>query len=134
MKKARSQPLLGHLADQTGCITGRDMGKSMCFLSRREGMIYSLSRTFPMSHSHDRLLQTILQEPLSGNIHWRDVESLLHHIGAVVEPGHGARMKIELNGVIGTLHRPHHSGVCSKQDIRHLRDYLTSAGVTPSAQ
>ena len=87
-----------------------------------------------MSHSHERLLHAILQEPLGGNIHWRDIESLLHHLGAVIEPGHGARMKIELNGVIGTLHRPHHSGVCSKQDIRHLRDYLTSAGVDPPLQ
>jgi hypothetical protein len=85
----------------------------------------------PMSHSHERLLQAILQEPLSGNIHWRDVESLLHHLGAVIEPGHGARLKIELNGVLGTLHRPHHSGVCSKQDIRHLRDYLIAAGLKP---
>jgi hypothetical protein len=83
-----------------------------------------------MSHNHERLLQAILGEPLGANIHWRDVESLLHHLGAAIEPGHGARMKIELNGVIGTLHRPHHSGVCSKQDIRHLRDYLNAAGIT----
>jgi hypothetical protein len=85
-----------------------------------------------MSHNHERLLQAILQEPLSANIHWRDVESLLHHLGASIEPGHGARMKFELNGVIGTLHRPHHGGACSKQDIRHLRDYLTAAGVSSS--
>ena len=87
-----------------------------------------------MSQSHERLLQTILQEPLGGNIHWREVESLLRHLGAVIEPGHGARMRVELNAVIGTLHRPHHSGVCSKQDIRHLRDYLNAAGVTAPQQ
>jgi hypothetical protein len=87
-----------------------------------------------MSHNHNRLLQTILEEPLGANIHWRDVESLLRHLGAAIEPGHGARMKIELNGVIGTLHRPHHSGVCSKQDIRHIRDFLTEAGVVSPLQ
>jgi hypothetical protein len=84
-----------------------------------------------MSHSHERLLSAILQEPLSANIHWRDVESLLQHLGAVIEPGHGARLKIVLNGVIGTLHRPHHSGVCTKQDIRHLREYLIAVGISP---
>jgi len=84
-----------------------------------------------MSHNHNRLLQTILEEPLGANIHWRDVESLLRHLGAAIAPGHGARMKIELNGVIGPLPRPHHSGVCSKQDIRHLRDYLAAASVNP---
>ncbi|MGB7931617.1 MAG: type II toxin-antitoxin system HicA family toxin, partial [Gammaproteobacteria bacterium] len=35
-----------------------------------------------MSHNHERLLQAILEEPLGANIHWRDVESLLHHLGA----------------------------------------------------
>ena len=82
-----------------------------------------------MSHKHERILNAILQEPVSGNLHWREVESLLHHLGASIEPGHGARLKVELNGCEGTLHRPHHSGVCSKHDIRHLRDYLLAAGV-----
>ncbi len=82
-----------------------------------------------MSHKHDRILQSILEEPVSGNIHWREVESLLQHLGADIEPGHGARLKVLLNGVEGTLHRPHHSGVCSKQEIRHLRDYLLRVGV-----
>ena len=85
-----------------------------------------------MSHKHERILQAILQEPVSGNIHWREVESLLRHLGAKVDSGHGARMRVELNGFEGTLHRPHHSGVCSKHDIRHLRDYLLSAGVKTS--
>ena len=106
------------------------MGELLNFLARRGGVMrFTVQERIPMSLNHERLLQTILQEPLSGNIHWRDVESLLHHLGAAIEPGHGARMRVELNGVIGTLHRPHHSGVCSKQDIRHLRDYLTAAGV-----
>lgn len=83
-----------------------------------------------MSHKHHRILSTILEGPVSGNIHWREVESLLHHLNAVIEPGHGARMRVILNGVDGTLHVPHHSGVCDKHDLRHLRDFLMSAGVT----
>ena len=83
-----------------------------------------------MSQKHERILLAILQGPVSGNIHWREVESLLHHLGATIEPGHGARLKVELNNVEGTLHRPHHSGVCSKHDIRHLADFLTAAGIS----
>lgn len=83
-----------------------------------------------MSHKHQRLLQAILQEPVSGNIHWREVESLLHHLGATLEPGQGARFRVLLNGVEGTLHRPHHGGVCGKQEIRHLREYLVAAGIS----
>ena len=37
-----------------------------------------------MSHKHLHLLRTIFQDPVSGNIHWREVESLLHHLGAEV--------------------------------------------------
>jgi hypothetical protein len=84
-----------------------------------------------MSQKHKRLLEAIQSEPVSGNIHWREVEALLVHLGAHIEPGHGARMHIELNGVHGTLHRPHHSGVCEKHDVRHIRDYLNEAGIMP---
>jgi hypothetical protein len=87
-----------------------------------------------MSQKHQRVLSAIMQEPIGGNIHWREVESLLHHLGAQIEPGHGARMRVVLNGVEGTLHRPHHSGVCGKHDIRHLREFLASAGITSSSQ
>jgi len=83
-----------------------------------------------MSHKHQRVLNAIFQEPISCNIHWRDIESLLHHLGANIQSGHGARMRVVLNGVEGTLHRPHHSGACSRHDIRGLREYLTSAGIT----
>ncbi len=85
-----------------------------------------------MGHKHQRTLEAIFHEPISGNLHWRDVESLLNHLDARIEPGHGARMRVVLNGIEGTLRRPHHSGVCTKQDVRHLREYLASAGVTLS--
>ena len=51
-----------------------------------------------MSH-HLNLLRTIFQDPVSGNIHWREIESLLHHLGATVEPSHGARFRVVLNNV-----------------------------------
>ena len=42
-----------------------------------------------MSHKHANLLHTVFHDPISGNIHWREIESLLHHLGAQVEPAHG---------------------------------------------
>ncbi len=86
-----------------------------------------------MSHKHASLLRTIFQDPLSGNIHWREVESLLHHLGAAVEPSHGARFRVVLNGIEIILHHPHHGSTCSKQDIKTLRDFLSHAGVSVSA-
>ena len=84
-----------------------------------------------MSHKHESLLRSIFEGPVSGNVHWREVESMLTHLGAKVEPHHGASFRVVLNGVEGFLHRPHNSNTCSKQELRHVRDYLTSAGVDP---
>jgi len=85
-----------------------------------------------MSHKHANLIRAIFHDPVSGNIHWRDVESLLHHLGATIESLPGARQRVVLNRTEGVLHRPHHSNVLSRQDVHHLREYLARAGVTPS--
>jgi hypothetical protein len=86
-----------------------------------------------MSHKHLTLLRSVFQEPAPANVHWREVESLLRHLGAEIEPAHGARFRILLNGHEGFLHHPHHGTTCSKSEIRLLRGYLASAGVSPSS-
>lgn len=85
-----------------------------------------------MSHKHLNLLRSIFQDPVSSNIHWREVESLLRHLGAAVEPAHGARFRVVLNRVEGFFHHPHHSNVCDKQTIKGVREFLAHAGVSPS--
>jgi hypothetical protein len=111
--KAAGQPLEG---DWRGCAWSPEQAKT----------------DSPMSHKHINLLRTIFQDPISGNIHWREIESLLNHVGATIEPSHGARFRVVLNGIEGFLHYPHHGSTCSKQDIKLLREYLAHAGVTPS--
>lgn len=86
-----------------------------------------------MSHKHDNLMRAIFDGPVSGNVHWREVESLLAHLGAKVEPHHGASFRVVLNDVEGFIHRPHNSSTCTKQELRHLRDWLASAGVSLSS-
>ncbi|MBX9810412.1 MAG: type II toxin-antitoxin system HicA family toxin [Burkholderiales bacterium] len=71
-------------------------------------------------------------DPISGNIHWREIESLLHYLGAVIEPLSGARLRVKLNGVEGIPHRPHHSNTLDKNGVKALREYLARAQVTPS--
>lgn len=85
-----------------------------------------------MSHKHEQLLRAIFHDPVSGNIHWRDVESLLNHLGASVEPLSGARLRVTLNRMEDILHRPHHSNVMDRQGIKHLREFLARARATPS--
>jgi len=86
-----------------------------------------------MSHKHEQLIGAIFHDPISGNIHWREIESVLNHLGAQVEHLSGARIRVKLNGHEGILHRPHHSNVLDRQGVKHLREYLARAGVTPSS-
>ncbi|GAO35360.1 hypothetical protein SCT_0746 [Sulfuricella sp. T08] len=86
-----------------------------------------------MSHKHINLLRAIFHDPVSGNIHWREIESLLHHLGASVTSAHGARFHATLNGYEEFLHHPHQSNVCDKMLIKQLREFLARAGVTPSS-
>jgi hypothetical protein len=82
---------------------------------------------------HANLLRTIFRDPPSGNVHWRDIESLLRHLGASLEPIAGARVRVKLNRMEDVLHRPHHSNVLDVSALRHLREFLARAGVTPAA-
>ena len=53
-----------------------------------------------MSNKHRHTLEAIFRDPPAGNLQWREVESLLNHLGAVVESGHGAK---PLRRVVGNL-------------------------------
>jgi hypothetical protein len=85
-----------------------------------------------MSHKHENLLRTIFHDPISGNIQFREVESLLKHLGADVESLSGTRIHVKLNGAEGTLHRPHPGSALGRQDVLHLREFLGRGRVTPS--
>lgn len=85
-----------------------------------------------MSRHHVNLIRSIFHDPPSGNLHWRDIESLLKHVGSTLEPIAGARIRMRLNGVEGVLHRPHHGHTLDASALLHLRGLLARAGVTPS--
>lgn len=85
-----------------------------------------------MSHKHEQLLTTIFHDPISGNIHWREVESLLGHLGAHIEPLSGARIRVTLGRAEGILHRPHHGNTLDRHGVQHLREFLARGGATPS--
>lgn len=86
-----------------------------------------------MSNKHDSQLKAIFHDPVSGNIHWREVESLLRHLGATIEPAHGARFHVTLNDMDCFLHHPHQGNVCDRNLVKYLREFLIRAGVSPSA-
>jgi len=83
-------------------------------------------------HKHEHLLEAIFHDPVSANIHWREVESLLHHLGALIEPLSGARLRVRLNGHEDTLHRLQGGSTLGRQEVKHLREFLAHGRMTPS--
>lgn len=87
-----------------------------------------------MSHHHGTLIRTVFHDPISANIHWREVESLLHHFGAQVETLSGNCVRARLNRAEGVLHRPHRVHTLHRNGVRGQRGFLASAGGTPPSQ
>lgn len=85
-----------------------------------------------MSRHHTQLIRAIFHDPPPHNLHWREVESLLRHVGAAIEPISGARLRVTLDRHEETLHRPH-SDELDRQAVLHVRAFLGRAGVTPAA-
>jgi hypothetical protein len=86
-----------------------------------------------MSSRHVKLIRAIFTDPPSHHIQWRDVESLIRHVGAEMEPLSGARVRVSKDHVESILFRPHHhQNTLDASGIAHLRGFLARAGVTPA--
>jgi hypothetical protein len=86
-----------------------------------------------MSRHHTQFLRSIYHDPPPHNLHWRDVESFLRHVGAEIEPLSGARFRVTKDHQEYVLHRPHHNNTLDAHSVVHLRQFLGRVGVTPAA-
>ena len=84
-----------------------------------------------MNKRHRRTLNAIFAQPISGNIKWQNVESLLKSLGAVISERAGSRVAVLLNDRVAVFHRPHSSPNMDKGAVRDLRRFLENAGITP---
>ena len=59
-----------------------------------------------MNKRHQRTLNSIFTQPISGNIKWRDVEALLMNLGATLSERAGSRVAVSLeNDKLSTVSR-----------------------------
>ena len=84
-----------------------------------------------MNKRHRRTLDAIFAQPISGSIKWRDVESLLKTLGAILTERAGSRVSVSLNDRVVVFHRPHPGPNMDKGAVRDLRRFLQSARITP---
>lgn len=84
-----------------------------------------------MNKRHQRTLNAIFAQPISGNIKWRDVEALLKSLSATLQERAGSRVAVLLNNQVAVFHRPHPSPNMDKGAVRDVRRFLENVGVTP---
>jgi len=83
-----------------------------------------------MHNRHRATLDAIFAEPTPAQMRWVDIESLFASVG-VVREGSGSRVRVRVNDVPATFHRPHPRSTVGRMTIANVRVYLTRAGVTP---
>jgi hypothetical protein len=83
-----------------------------------------------LNHHHRVTLEKIFSHPLSGNVEWRQVRSLLEAAGTTTQEPNG-KVKVELGGETQVLQPPDDKDV-DRQMIVDLRRMLTNAGLEPS--
>jgi len=84
-----------------------------------------------MKRKHQKTLEQIFSRPVSGNIKWSDIESLLQGLGAKIKEREGSRIGVVLFGEIQVFHRPHPSPDTDKGAISSIRKWLERKGVKP---
>jgi hypothetical protein len=83
-----------------------------------------------LTHHHRDTLEKIFSHPLSGNVEWRQVLSLLAAVGTTTQEPNG-KVKVELGGETEVLRPPNDKDV-DRQMIVDLRRLLTTDGLEPS--
>jgi hypothetical protein len=86
----------------------------------------------PLSGSHLRTYETIFQHPLSHNLEWRAVHSLLGNLGHLAEEPNG-NFKATRNGQTLVLHPPRTKDVAEPEEIMALRHFLERSEPEPAA-
>ena len=78
---------------------------------------------------HQATVDKIFHHPVSHNIQWHDVLSLLQSVAVVAEE-HDGRYKVTLGSETETFDVPRHHDI-DEQQVVDLRRMLKSAGITP---
>jgi len=84
-----------------------------------------------MNSKHKRVLRAIFTDPVSGNIEWIAIETLLIAVGCQVIEGSGSRVRFVINGEVETFHRPHPAKEAKRYQVRDARQFLLRIGVKP---
>lgn len=83
-----------------------------------------------LTSHHRATLEKIFQHPVSHNLEWNDVYSLLNAVADVSEK-HDGKFEVVLNGQSETIERPKHKDL-EAQEVIDVRRLLEGAGYGPA--
>lgn len=84
-----------------------------------------------MKRKHKKTLEAVFARPVSGNVHWRDIEALFVELGAEISEREGSRVAVVLFGEVRVFHRPHPSPSTDKGALSSIRKWMEQHGVLP---
>jgi hypothetical protein len=76
-----------------------------------------------------KTLELIFNNPVSGNIEWRKIETLFLSLGAVRTERAGSAVSFVLNDIRADFHRPHPDKVALRYRVKDARKFLEQAGI-----
>lgn len=90
----------------------------------------NMNSNLPLTGTHLRTYNTIFQHPISHNLEWRLVYSLLEKVGQVTEEPNG-NLKATCNGQTLVLQRSYTKDVAGDKEVMDLRHFLERSGAKP---
>jgi hypothetical protein len=84
-----------------------------------------------MNSRHQKTVNFIYSEPVSGNIEWRRIEALFIAVGCQIIEGSGSRITILHGAKKASFHRPHPGKEALRYRVNAARDFLKLIGVQP---
>jgi len=82
-----------------------------------------------MNHHHRKILHALFAHPVSGNIAFRDVESVLRELGAEITQAKSGKIHVVLNNKSANFSHTNHS--VSREEVVRLRKFIQSCGIDP---
>jgi len=86
---------------------------------------------YNMNSKHRKTLEAIYNNPVSGNIKWKRIESLFIAVGCEIIEGRGSRITVVYGTDKVAFHRPHPRNEALRYRVHAARDFLTMIGVKP---
>jgi hypothetical protein len=84
-----------------------------------------------LSNKNTRVLEAIFAQPVTADLRWSDVETMLAALGAIITQGRGSRVRIVLNDRRMVFHAPHPQPTLVKDAVMSIRRFLIEAGIEP---